>query len=183
MRTPSKKIVSFLLVTPFLLGFDVWTKDRARDIPAGESVEIVQGWLSFIHAENFDIAFSTPVPHPVIYAFTVIAVVVLAHMLWRLRADAALQAAAIGAIMAGAVGNNLIDRPVDGTVTDFIRFQVANPEIGRWLIDTLGTATWPIFNIADTAIFGGVSVFLIGSFFEEEPDPDGPGPETGESAA
>jgi hypothetical protein len=47
---PSAKIVSFLVVMPFLLGFDVWTKDLARSIPKGEEISVIHGWVSLVHA-------------------------------------------------------------------------------------------------------------------------------------
>jgi len=173
VRKPSAKVVSFLAVTPFLLGFDVWTKDRARELQAGEQVEVIHGWVSLIHAENPDIAFSMQVPHALIYACAAIMLVAMAHMLWNLKADAVLPAAAIGAITAGAVGN-LVDRLADGSVTDFMRLDAGNAGLRTWAIETFGTATWPIFNVADVALVGGMGLFVIGQMFEEEPqDPNG----------
>jgi signal peptidase II len=55
--------------------------------------------------------------------------------------------AAFALIFGGAVGN-LIDRLRFGKVVDFLDFYV-------------GTLHWPAFNVADSAITVGISVFVL----------------------
>ena len=75
--------------------------------------------------------------------------VVAALAFWARRAASLLTAVALGLVMGGAVGNNLIDRIRFGAVTDFLDFQPIFP--------------W-VFNVADSAISVGVGLLLIEAF-------------------
>ena len=166
MKNIPKKFVWFICLMPTLLGFDFWTKEvvNARILP-GEEVTVFQGLLSFVHAENPFVAFSMPVPMWMSVSFAIVATVILTHMLWNLPNQARLPAISIALMTAGALGN-LVDRLMDGSVTDFIRVYTDHPSLAPQLIETFGTATWPIFNIADMALFFGVVLFMIGSMFD-----------------
>ncbi|MES9904437.1 MAG: signal peptidase II [Sedimenticola sp.] len=76
---------------------------------------------------------------------------VLVGWLARLR-DERMLAFSLAMVIGGAVGN-LIDRLLFGHVIDFLDFYY-------------GTWHWPAFNIADSAIFVGVVLLLLDSFFE-----------------
>lgn len=157
----------FLGLCPLLVGFDFWSKEAARGLAMHETVAVVPGWFAFTHAENPYVAFSMPIPYAFIVAF---AIVGLAGMLWHLRtlpADARLMAAGLAGMAAGAFGN-LIDRLADGTVTDMFMLYTEHPSLAPWLVSTFGTATWPIFNVADVALLVGVAAYLWGSAL----DPD-----------
>jgi signal peptidase II len=69
---------------------------------------------------------------------------------WVRRADRALFATALGLIIGGALGNNLIDRARLGQVVDFLDFSALY-------------FPW-VFNIADSAITVGVVLLLLDSF-------------------
>ena len=78
------------------------------------------------------------------------AAVVLGLAWWIRRADRIGPAIAIGLIMGGAIGNNLIDRVRLGMVADFLDFS----GLGfKW-----------VFNVADAAINIGIAVLLIDIF-------------------
>jgi signal peptidase II len=158
----------FGLVLPLLLGFDFATK-RATvvSLPVGGEVQLIPGWLSWFHAENPYVAFSMPVPLPAIVAFGVLAVVGLSWTLWRLPRDARMQAAALATVLAGALGN-LLDRVGDGSVTDMIRVYTTHPRLAPWLVERFGTATWPIFNVADVCVGAGVVLWLAHAATERE---------------
>ena len=166
MKSIPKKFVWFICLMPTLLGFDFWTKEvvNARILP-GDEIPVLNGWLSFVHAENPFVAFSIPVPMWMSISFAIVATVILVHMLWKLPNQSRLPAISIALMTAGALGN-LVDRIVDGSVTDFIRVYTDHPSLAPQLIQTFGTATWPVFNIADLALFFGVVLFLIGSMFD-----------------
>lgn len=66
---------------------------------------------------------------------------------WLWRSDSAIERLGLSAILGGAV-SNAIDRLDDGAVTDFLDFYI-------------GAYHWPAFNLADTAIFCGVSAILL----------------------
>ncbi len=74
---------------------------------------------------------------------TAIAAVIL---LWALRSERRIQAAALGLIAGGAAGN-IVDRVRNGAVTDFLDFH-----LGAW--------RWPTFNMADVAITLGAMLLI-----------------------
>lgn len=80
-------------------------------------------------------------------AFAAFVVAILG--LWARRVDRPLLAWAVGLVMGGAVGNNLVDRPIYGAVVDFFDFS--------------GLMFPWVFNVADSAISVGVVLLLIDS--------------------
>ena len=161
-RRVSPKYAWFLLLTPTLLGFDLWTKDVAVDALADGRVHPSPlPLLSWVHAENPGAAFSTAIPMPVLVTVGIIAVGVMLHMLWKLPARDRVSSAGLGMLTAGALGN-LLDRIGDGTVTDFVRLSAEHTALAPWLRDTFGTSTWPIFNVADVLLLAGLGVLAVG---------------------
>lgn len=171
---PSPKLLAFLAVLPTLFGFDWWTKAAARDIPVGQSVPFVDtSWFSvaWLHAENHDIAFSIPVPMPVVLAVGAVVIGVVLRMVWTMRSDRWAPAAALGMVLAGALGN-WVDRVIDGSVTDFAAVSATHTALVPWLVNTFGTSTWPIFNVADAVLLIGVGFYLLAELFEPEDEPE-----------
>lgn len=82
------------------------------------------------------------------WALVAAALTVVIGLIWWVRkADRALFAAAVGLVIGGALGNNLIDRARIGRVVDFLDFS------GLYF-------PW-VFNVADSAITLGVVLLLI----------------------
>ena len=79
--------------------------------------------------------------------FAIVIAAVLAGWLRRIAAERRLLGIAVAIILGGAVGN-LIDRVVNGQVTDFIQVYY-----GSW--------SFAIFNLADAAITVGVALILL----------------------
>lgn len=77
--------------------------------------------------------------------------VVVALVLWARKADRPLFATALGLVIGGAVGNNLVDRARLGQVVDFLDVSALH-------------FPW-VFNLADSAITVGVILLLWDSFF------------------
>lgn len=75
------------------------------------------------------------------------AAIVAVLIYWLSRVSSPFLAVAIGLIIGGAMGN-VIDRLRLGAVVDFLDFH-------------LGTAHWPAFNLADSAICIGVAAMLL----------------------
>ena len=129
-----------------------------------DEVHIIDGFLSFIHAENpgaaFGIGAGTDGAMYVFAAFTVVAVVVLGQMLWQLPSNERFQTVALGLISSGAVGN-AIDRVHKQTVTDFVKVYTEHPAFSRWCIETFGTNEYPTWNVADACIVVGVILYLV----------------------
>ncbi len=76
--------------------------------------------------------------------------IVIALALWARRMTRPLLAVAVGFMLGGALGNNLIDRVRFGAVADFLDFH------GLYF-------PW-VFNVADSAITIGVALLLLDSF-------------------
>ena len=83
--------------------------------------------------------------------------IVVALAAWARRLDRPLTAVALGMVMGGAVGNNLIDRVRFGAVADFLDFHAL---MFPW-----------VFNVADSAISVGVALLLLDSLLRPNPRP------------
>jgi signal peptidase II len=70
---------------------------------------------------------------------------------------------ALGLQLGGAIANNLIDRPRQGHVTDFIYFHF-----------------WPAFNIADMAIVSGVALLAFALLTQKDAAPEAVGADAGD---
>jgi len=81
---------------------------------------------------------------------SVIAILILAAMLWKIDRLDRLSAMGLSLIFGGAVGN-VYDRVRSGAVTDFLDFYVR-------------THHWYIFNLADSAICTGAGLLLLSMF-------------------
>jgi len=87
--------------------------------------------------------------------------------------------AGLAAILGGATGN-LIDRAIRGEVVDFLDAYVSHRGAAQWLVDRFGTAHWPTFNFADSAIVIGAGLLLLDLAIPEraqEPAGEAPGGE------
>ena len=167
----SKKLVVFLSVFVGLLAADQlsksWTIWMFPKAGIGE-LQIIPGWLALTHAQNFGAAFSSfEGQWGMFMVFTVIATVIVLDLVRRLRPDATFMAAVLGMILSGAIGNGA-DRLFKGHVTDMIKVYTEYPPLRDWFIERFHTATWPIFNIADSVLLVGIALFLVHYLFLEE---------------
>ncbi len=142
----------WLLMSTVIIALDWWTKGLATEsLTLYRPVEI-NPWLNMTLAHNYGAAFSflSDAGGWQRWFFSVLAsvvTVVLIVWLMRLPKDEQVTGAALGLIIGGAVGN-LIDRINFGYVVDFIDVYYK-------------TSHWPAFNLADSAITGGVILLLI----------------------
>ena len=152
----NKMALGWLLVSAVIVVLDLWTKDIAtQSLTLYRPVELTS-WLNMTLAHNYGAAFSflSDAGGWQRWLFTGLAsvvTVVLVVWLFRLPAREKLTAAALGLIIGGAVGN-LVDRINHGYVVDFIDVFYRD-----W--------HWPAFNLADSAITGGVILLLIDGLF------------------
>jgi signal peptidase II len=117
-----------------------------RQIEVTSFFNIVMVWNRGI---TFGLFGNTPgVTRWVLTGVSVVIVVILAVWMWRVSRPWV--AAALGAVIGGAVGN-VIDRIYYGAVADFLDFHM-----GQW--------HWPAFNVADSAIVLGVCVLMLDAF-------------------
>ena len=95
----------------------------------------------------------TPLGRWLLVGFALVIVGALA--VWARRMTRPLLAVAVGLMLGGALGNNLIDRVRYGAVADFLDFH------GLYF-------PW-VFNLADSAISIGVMLLLLDSFLGSKP--------------
>jgi len=119
--------------------------------------------------------WSSPLRFVLLTVMPVAAIVLITLYLARTRDGDRPTLVGLGLILGGAVGN-LIDRLARGEVIDFLDVYVAPSRLADWLVERFGTAHWPTFNLADSAIVVGASLLLLG-IFRSQPQPvsdDGP---------
>jgi signal peptidase II len=122
-----------------------------------ESIAVVPNWFDITYTQNPGAAFSMFVNLPptvrllMLCALSAIACVVLLVLLAKTD-QITFSSFALSLILAGALGN-LIDRALrGGRVIDFIRVHYYD-------------ASYPIFNVADSAISVGVALIILSSLF------------------
>ncbi|MEO6817986.1 MAG: signal peptidase II [Edaphobacter sp.] len=125
-------------------------------INPGYAITIIPGVFRLTHVLNTGAAFSlfdnfSPiVVRDSLIAFSVIAVLVVLGMLWRVGRDLSLTGVALALILGGAIGN-LYDRVHFSHVVDFLEVHIVHYH-------------WPDFNVADSCIVIGACLLLIEIF-------------------
>lgn len=144
-----RKTTAALYVLPILIGVDLGSKFWAIETLAGAAapVPLVPGLslrLVFNPGMSFGMFAGSPWPVTIVTAIMTVALVV-----WFIRSRSERECLAIACILAGAA-SNLVDRLVNGAVTDFLSFGIADA---------------PSFtnNLADIWIGLGVILLFVGS--------------------
>lgn len=122
---------------------DLVTKHLVRaDIRSDETVRVIPSVLSLVHYRNTGVAFDFLAgAGTLVLVITGLALLALVAYFVTHPGKRGLWLPT-GLLLGGAIGN-LLDRILDGSVTDFIKFPV-----------------WPAFNVADIAITLGVLSLL-----------------------
>ena len=129
--------------------------------PAGDSLSVIKGFLSFEYAENTGIAFGQLQNGGGLgrwFLMGLAGAAALAVLFYFFRTpgnqDRVLGACAL--LLAGILGN-LTDRVRLGYVIDFISFYY-----GSW--------HWPVFNVADACICVGALLLAMDAIFSPKPE-------------
>lgn len=132
-----------LAVGVVVLLVDQLTKRLAVEaIPRGGSEQVLP-FLDLVHVRNEGVAFSSFSGQPWIVGLLVVGALA-ALTFWFVRnRTVKLAWLAAGLLVGGAVGN-VLDRLIEGAVIDFLK-----------------PPHWPAFNLADTAIVGGMVLLVI----------------------
>jgi signal peptidase II len=123
-----------------------------------QTIPLIPGWLDVTYTRNPGAAFSlfATMPqwfrHGFFLGISLAAIVVLIVLMAR-RTTPARTVAAFALVLGGTIGN-LIDRLSRGLVTDFIYFHHAS-------------FSYPVFNIADSAITVGVAMILLFTWLDD----------------
>jgi signal peptidase II len=160
-RSFARMLAPFAFVTAPILALDQWSKLYVRaHFHLYQSRPIVPGWLDLTYTLNPGAAFSlfATMPHGFrsvfFIALSAVATVVLVTLMLR-RTTTTSYSVAFALILAGTIGN-LIDRVARGLVIDFIYFHHAS-------------FSYPVFNVADSAITVGVALILLLSWLAPSP--------------
>ncbi len=141
-----------------------WIVSRVFDRPFAASMFFppeppifVTGFFNLVLRGNTGIAFSLLSGEGARWFLVAMALVIVGALLvWLRRAENMALALGIGLVVGGALGN-VVDRVRLGAVVDFLDFHA------------FGYA-WPAFNVADSAVVGGVALLLLeGLFRPKEP--------------
>lgn len=127
-----------------------WVLGQFMDTP--HSALTVTSFFNMVLVWNSGVSFGLFAGHNQPYIFAGISAVIIIMLLgWLRTCDNRRFAAAIGAVIGGAIGN-VVDRLRFGAVVDFLDF--------HW-----DTYHWPAFNLADSFIFIGVVLLCLSSMF------------------
>lgn len=153
----------FAVVTLPVLVLDQLSKHLvSAHLQLYRSIPLLPGWLDLTYTLNPGAAFSLFATMPAGFrriffiALSMVAIVVLTVLIAR-RATPVSSAVAFALILGGTLGN-LYDRLARGVVIDFIYFHHA------WF-------SYPVFNLADSAITTGVAIVVLISTFAHPPPP------------
>ncbi len=138
------------------------------------AIDLVGNWLKFTYTENPGMAFGINFGPPgLITGFSVVAAFMITVYVFRVRKGYLPYTASLACILGGAIGNN-IDRLFyglifdyapffQGRVVDFIHFDIWQGRVPSAfpIIGDSYMAFFPIFNVADIGIVGGVIGILI----------------------
>ena len=133
-----------------------------KHVGRGDFITIIPGVFRISHVFNYGAAFSLfaesispAIVRNGLIGFSVIAVIVVLGMIWRIGTSFSATGVALALILGGAIGN-LYDRVRFSYVVDFLEVKIIHYH-------------WPDFNIADSAIVVGACLLLL-EIFRQQPD-------------
>jgi signal peptidase II len=133
-----------------------------RHVGRGDFITVIPGVFRLSHVFNTGAAFSLfaeslspAIVRNALIAFSVVAIVVVLGMIWRMGRVVSLTGVALALILGGAIGN-LYDRVIYRYVVDFLEVRIVHYH-------------WPDFNLADSAIVIGACLLLL-EIFRQQPD-------------
>src|SRR5215212_9249385 len=165
------KLSYFLLAVAVLIADQLTKAWAVAKLKPVSLMEIIPGYFRLVYATNRGVAFSLFADGEfdarwVFAAISVVAALFVSGYLLRTSPGKIRLNTALALLFAGIVGN-LIDRVRLGEVIDFLGFHIHDKY------------SWPIFNVADSAICIGAGLLALEMLFEERPaknEPDSPNP-------
>ena len=153
----------FLLISAVVVLFDRLSKMWIdKHVLRGDFITVIPGVFRLSHVFNYGAAFSMfaeslspAIVRKSLIGFSVIAVIVVLGMIWRIGTVFSVTGLALALILGGAVGN-LYDRVRFSYVVDFLEVKIIHYH-------------WPDFNVADSAIVVGACLLLL-EIFRQQPD-------------
>jgi len=146
--------LTVFLIALAVFGLDRWSKYVVETtVGPFDTKVVIPGLLNIVSSRNAGVAFgilsesSSAHRTSVLVAISLVAIGVLAALLWRVDRTDLRTSVGLACIFGGALGN-VFDRVRTGSVTDFLDFYV-------------GQVHWYVFNLADTAICIGAGLLLL----------------------
>ena len=157
MRTRDHRL-TLLILSVLVIVADRLSKDWiVAHIRAGSAITVIPGIFRLTHVLNTGAAFSlfsdslSPLAvRNALIVFSIVAVLIVTFMLWRVGRDLTLTSIALALILGGAIGN-LYDRLRLQHVVDFLEVKIVHYH-------------WPDFNVADSCIVIGACLLLLEIF-------------------
>jgi signal peptidase II len=141
---------AFAAAAAIVVAIDQGTKHWALNALDDRPIDLI-GSLRFKLVFNDGAAFSLGSGRSSLIAVVGIAVAAyLAHLGWR--ADRRRWALGLGVLLGGALGN-LIDRAL----------RAGDGMLGGHVVDFVDLGWWPVFNVADAALWVGIGLLLLDS--------------------
>lgn len=153
------RLLSWLIASEIIL-LDQWSKIYILDLYQNTAFPIeITSFFNIVLTWNRGVSFG--MLHSVeewmpLALIGLTSCIVLFMSFWLMRAQEKYTILALGCVIGGAIGN-IIDRVRFGAVVDFLDFHVSGFH-------------WPAFNLADSTIFVGVVILIIGSIVCPHPD-------------
>ncbi len=162
-NTPKEKLIRLLIVSSIIIIVDQLTKYMIlTTMPLHSSVPVIEGFFNITHVHNPGGAFGmfadgSPLLRKLL--FLVVSSLAICFVLYFYHSTPLTYrylSFGFAMIFGGAVGN-MIDRIRFGKVVDFLDVYIRNYH-------------WPAFNVADSAITIGVTIFVIHLVFDKMPE-------------
>jgi signal peptidase II len=134
----------------------VGMRENPRNIRVLPVFDIVMWWNQ---GTSFSLFHTSERWGPYVFSIAALAIISIL-VLWLSRIVSPILAAAVGAVIGGALGN-VVDRLRLGAVADFLYFHIGDkdPVTGMYRYD------WPAFNVADSLIVVGIGILVFDGMF------------------
>jgi len=169
----SKNHIIYIIVS--IITLDQVTKYITKTyMSLGEHIELLGDFFMLTYVENPGMAFGLRMENNGLFlTLSVVAAILVFYYLYKLRNEEWPLQLAISMIAAGAIGN-LSDRFIRGSVVDFFDFEffdIAIPAFNLFGLEFSGYSMtrWPVFNIADMAVSGGMIIIFSYILFKGDP--------------
>ena len=143
-----------LVLSLSVFAVDRWTKYIVETtVSFWDTKVVIPGFFNIVRSQNPGVAFglfaqsNVRFRTAILIGFSVLAIVILAVLLTRIRRWDRPTGLGVALVFGGALGN-VYDRIHSGMVTDFLDFYY-------------GTYHWYTFNVADTAICTGAGLLIL----------------------
>ena len=152
-----KQLIKFLILILLMssgCSLDLKTKGLAKAELMRRSISLVDNYFDLSYVENHAIAFGflggivKHVRVPLIFLLTISATLLLFYIIWQIR-DKKIRFLLPFFIMLGGAYGNIIDRMLNGFVTDFFH------------VHYFYKYNFPVFNVADVLVNIGIILMII----------------------